>query len=960
MRGPHAVRPTRHAHAGRLLAGSFVCWLAGCGDGGPGPASLRIDSLRAPEAIGPAADVPGTRPPGSALRITLGDATWAPDSATRIQLEGGELRVDAARRRVTSASFTALAATSVHAGRGWRLRSGELEIDAIRRAGDEFSLRLAPAVIDASIAGEVLPRLEIGGSVRGAPGRMDGSLVLRMGDSRVTGAVRTRGRETRLSGRAHALELDALSALMPQAPPGAVVSGPFELVSVPDGWALSSQGLDLGLGRSAAHVSGTLRSNGHLMLEAVRIRLDSVLAEDLEHAGGIPLPASWRRISGHVLARGTGTDGIEVDAELAGRDSLGRPAAVRADGTLWLQPRPRVRFALEGDALRFAGAPPINLRADVAGDRNLLSIRGTAMRAGADTGAAVPGLTPRLRRLVRSARLNVDVDVLDAAGTPAVSGRLAVVESTAPDAGPIEWLVVEGGVETGDSARVDLVARADSLPLSLLPRPPALTELRGRASLAVSLHGSPARPRVSGRFRLHDAAAEAPAYGTGIDSADVVLRLTPAGVELDTVVAWRGAGVVRLGGALVFGERLSLERPSRTFRGPRADLRVVADSFPAADLDSLRAVISGHAEVTGRLDRPHVVAQLALIDGFAFEGRLAPSEPLDPGAPPLAELAARAPWPTTGRLADATRSARLAGDDPPLPLTAEIVVRATPGFRIIDEDSDLGTEGQVRVVIDSAGMRTEGIAAIRGGFYAYYGDRFHLVGGAFRLEGGGYRMAMLGDLRLSDRPLTSRRGGVPGWLERMPPTGILGYSAPGIVLELIRRRTALPATQTELASRLLFGTPAQPVDGAGNALFWRAAEADDLMAHRSAIQGTALALSYLSDELYDYIPIGRAYLRSGVVRTGSPHPGLLMVGSTLEATVLLSQQLELVGAVFPRTGAAPGAALRWVLRRERLAPTRASIELFTEPRFHAAPFTRGNGFSASHRQGLRVRWTRDY
>lgn len=954
----------------RTIGALIALSSAACGDGGPPADALRIDSLPAP------ASVADSRPRGGALRVTIEDAVYAPDANTRVEIGRGTFLVRPGSGMPLSAMLEDVASSGVRDGRRWRVVVPELNlIDASEYgagAAAGMAVRVEPARLVFDIGGRTLA-VALSGRVRSRDGVVDGAVALAGARSRLTGRFTAADGSIRIDGIAAPVYLADVPLPPSRLPPDASVRGPFRFTLVDAGWSITSPSLDLVAGSSTIVASGGVADRGVLRLDDVELRLDGVDPGDLPALERLQLPGI-DEVRGRVTADGDARRGIRLTADLATTDSLGRTGALGADGRVWLEPVPRLDVRLGADSLRLDADHPFALRAALVGDAHRLELDGLAWPLfEPDAIAGTEPLSERLRRLVRGAELRVRAVATNIRGEPGFSGSLALLESpesrgsaTSPDLdgltaafaprspGAIEWLSARGRVQTRPGGIMNVRLRADSLPLELVPTPSAVRDLRGRAALELTMEGVTAHPSVSGRVTLHDFALRVPEYGAGVDSARLGLRLRDDRFVIEDGLVWSGGGRLRLQGGLQLAGVPAPAAPLEPFRDARLELTAHLDSFPAVETDSLRAVVSGAFRASGPLRHPHVDGELALVDGHAFEGRLAPDAALDPDDPPYAELAARVPWSASSDLPRQPQTAR------PPPLSADVRLRVTPAFRVVDEDSDLGSEGVLRLVVDSAGARADGTVSIREGFYAYYGDRFELVGGALRISDDDVRLAMLGTLRLTDRPLTTRRGGEPGWLELMPATEILGYTAPGTVLELLRRRTPLPATQTALAGRLLFGVPVQPVQGERTALYWRAAEPDDVVGHRSAVQGSGLTWSYVADELYDYVPLRAAYLRAGIVRTASPHPGWLMVGSSLEATLLLTDRLELMTGLFPGLGASPAAAARWVFREERLGADRGSVEVFSEPRFRAAPMHEGPGYTDRRRHGLRLRWNREY
>ena len=214
---------------------------------------------------------------------------------------------------------------------------------------------------------------------------------------------------------------------------------------------------------------------------------------------------------------------------------------------------------------------------------------------------------------------------------------------------------------------------------------------------------------------------------------------------------------------LRLAHEIDLRAPGAAFEGASLDVVATLDTMTVIDMDSARAVVTGRLAASGPIDRFHVEGVIEVVDGFAFEGMLAPNPPLDPEDPPYLDLARRVPWPA-GRMSARARDIAEPESRSAPPLTANVALTVRPAFRVVDEDSDLGALGTLHVVVDERGAHASGDARIVDGFYAYYGERFQLAGGAFAVDGSATRLAMFGALRGADRPL----GLGPGTTHRHP------------------------------------------------------------------------------------------------------------------------------------------------------------------------------------------------
>jgi len=947
-----------------LLASLFVL---ACGEGDP--PDVELPTLRAPATPAP------TQTGGTRLRVRVGAAEYA-DDGRRFRAESVDLELDAATGTLRTLSATDVRASGTDAD-GWSAVVPRLTLDDLVLGDGRTSARLPPTRVRLALDGRALPPLMLSGTLAMDDAGYRGRLVARTSSSAVTATALGLDR---WHVDAAPLDLAELRGLVDGLPGRGTLRGEAVLARVGEDWLVRTDGLTLETGASLLHLAGAARTGPTASFEDLRARLDPLAAQDLQSMFDIDLPLGIDRLRGTLRLDGGGAGGAALVARLTALDSLDRPARLAADGRVWLDP---VRLAVDvtADSLRLAPDYPVVLYARVEGAADDLTIDG-AVDPLLDPRSVDPEarLDPRIHQLIDAARARFSLRLRGGA----VSGSVALVEQAGESprlmpggllAGADErvWLTAEGGLSADDRITID--AAADSLPLALLPWPAQLEGVTGQARARLRITGSTEAPRLAGELSATGFSLAWPEWGVMVEDASLDAELDGSRIDVD-LNARRGAGRIIAVGGVDLARPLDPLHVGRSLEGANVDLVATVDRFEAVDIDSARAVIDGRISVSGPLRRPHVAGDLALVDGFVFEGRLAPDPPLDPDDPPLVELAARAPWLEDGRLRAAARAgaaddaeraaedANPAGpDDEPgrtPPLTADVAVRLTPAFRVVDEDSDLGTDGVIRVTLGEQGLDAEGVAEIRDGFYAYYGHRFDLDGGALAIRDAEPRLAMIGSLRTADRPLASGVGGLTGIDQRMPPTTILGYSTPATVYELLRRETPLPATQAQLGSWLLFGTPVTPSEAWSEDIFWRSDEPEDFVGHRSGVQGSGLLWAYLADELYDWVPLENGYFRAGTVVTGSPYPGPLMVGSLLQATAVLDRRWELSASHIVGAGAAPGVAIRYVLRSGRLDPPARHIEIFAEPRVLPTARTRADGFDTRSRWGLRLRWVREY
>ena len=959
MRAPHARVSAAFAPA---LALACAITLGGCADEEPAVRIPRIEdySLGVPYPMPPLNAVPLDR---ARFRVVASDVRYDHDG-TRASL--ARLETTLATEGVGEADLYELVAERFDDGaRAWRVATGELRIRDLQLVGDARGATILPSRLTVDLPGR--PRLVgtlAGSADTDASGTVRGDASLAFGGT----ALAARGSLAPSGSWNATVSLAPLALADAHAFASALPSVGFArgviVASGGDGaMRARTSGLVLATDQSELRLSGgaARSATDAWSLDSVLLVLDPVHPDDWRAwLGSEPIVDAPLR--GRLLAHGGGRDGIDVDGSLLAEDSAGSRLAADVTGTLWLEPEPRMDLAIESRSLRLADTGPLDLDVRLSGGADSLAFVGSARLASADslTLAEHPllaGLPPAVMERLAASEFRLDGSLVRADSGRRVSGTAEVVDT----AGRV-WVALRGFAPVGGDGPLDVVALADSLPLSLVPTPSSITNLTGFARLRAHASGTVAAPSVEADAELVGARFDVPAYGTGVDSMFTHVRLAGQRIELVDVRAFHGEGSLVLTGGVDLGTPLDLRDPASAFDGATIDVTAVLDTMTVVDIDSARAVLAGALAIGGPLDHPRIDGRFDVIEGHVFEGKLAPDPPLDPEDPPYGRLVADAPWPSGRLSAIAALEAADTTPSAPLPLSADVTVGVRPAFRIIDEDSDLGALGDIHVVVDETGAYALGDARIVDGFYAYYGELFQLSGGAFAVDGGTTRLAMSGTLRASDRPLGLNQGGYDGLDRRDPPVGIFGYSTPATVLELLRHRSPVLATQPEIAALLLFDVPHQAVDAFDHDLVWRGDEPEDLVGHRSAIQGSGLAWSYVADELYDWVPLHRGYMRAGTVRIGSRYPGWIMLGTQLEGGVHLGDRFTARATQVVGGGTWPGVGLRYALREHALVPADRHVELFNEPRFSTALGTSGPraDFGVRRRTGLRVRWLWDY
>jgi hypothetical protein len=408
-------------------------------------------------------------------------------------------------------------------------------------------------------------------------------------------------------------------------------------------------------------------------------------------------------------------------------------------------------------------------------------------------------------------------------------------------------------------------------------------------------------------------------------------------IHTDGLHARAGPGTLRLSG------RAGLTG------GHALDLQLQADSAQVIDTDSASIITSAALNITGSASQPQVNGRLRLVGAWAKEDLMRSRTVIDPEHPPYARLAARAPWLHDSRLLPVRPTPLQAP-----PVHGQITIQVTPGLRVIDEDSELRGMGTVQLSADSTGVTLSGGIQFLAGFFVNFGERFLVVGGGHRFSPREpARLALRTENDVDKLGATDRGAGSP--LSWYPATEIFITGTAAQATQQLRRNVPLPEDQAELAERLLFGTPVEPIAGWSNPRFWLPDQLSDLAGKRAAQQGGTLLWDYAADESYDYLPVDRATLFGGTITIGSRYPGRIVQGPLFRLAVQMRSRITATASLSTEGSAPPGLRLQW-------RNGAWSLNAFSEPKYYAAPPAgEGNpGFVERRRTGVGVRWERDF
>jgi len=642
---------------------------------------------------------------------------------------------------------------------------------------------------------------------------------------------------------------------------------------------------------------------------------------------------------GGAGVRGSGRTAAEAGGSAGRADDPGDTRIVDVDarvtGTVALDDEGPLDLLVQVDTVPLALAP---LPASIDSVRGLATatvrIEGTreaprwAARLNLEDGALFvrPAALP-VTSIAAAARIESDTLWVDSLDARAAGGWIRAAGSVAlDDARTLAFTV------TADSLRVEPVGgtRADSA---------GIAELRGGITADVRVTGTMDAPRLAGSVRVRDGGLVVERTNTRVDSLDAVLRLDGERAVIDTLRARVGGGLALASGVF-------------DWSGDAPALRVALglDSARVIDMDSARVTASARITAAGRLDRPTVDGTVILLEGRVHEDAFARDPPLDLEQPEYTELAARAPWLEDSRLRRAWAARDTTTDAPPF--DGELRIEIRRGMRIVDEDSELGGTGVIRIRAGSSRLAFDGVYRVDSGEYAQYGEVLNVVGGAITFNGGGFAPSItIRSEHHIDQPLGIGYDNALHPLDDVPRIESFAIGTIGAASEEARRLSLLPETKDELGARLLYGIEPPVVTGLDAAPFFLPDDGTSLVGSRARTQSVTLLYGYAGNELYDFIPPLRAGLRSGAVTVGSRFPGRIVVAPVLTAYTRVgpvrAQITQPVGA-----GSHPGVMLRLGIGRG------AEIWFFDEPRFTAAPPAGLGwpGFLLRRRTGFGLRW----
>ena len=495
-------------------------------------------------------------------------------------------------------------------------------------------------------------------------------------------------------------------------------------------------GLPSGKWRSARPARVTWRGEA---LEVDSLAIQGPNGSAIELTGGLPASGD-----GALQLRVTGLFLTDVSAL--------RQADLRADGRLGLElgiagntraPRATGSSVLDGLVIRGDSIPPI---------RSTLAYADARLRFDATLGAGAEASI-----VTGHGELPIDLALIGVSGSRLDRNGAMLVE-----------------------------LRADSVPLTALPRRRAVAVEGGWARGAVDVRGTVADPVVRGTMDVRDGAAYVPQAGITVRDVVAAARLTNDSLVIDSLVA-RSNGRIHASGFVARsgrGERRVVAtitgRDAAVLGGSLGDLHTDADLAISGTTDSI--VVTGRAEV---------------LHGFI--------ERKGPGEQALRVAAAGDPelFAILDTSAIVRRSSEPVETESKRSIHADVAVRINPGvwYRSAPNAKvEVYTPRDLRVRGDvlAADLALGGAVVTRGGVYVFRLRPFTIIRGGATLAGAS-----------GVAPLIQATGEHDAWIvgRGIVPVRFIASGFPASVQFSLGDASTLPAAPADVANYLSLGRP---------------------------------------------------------------------------------------------------------------------------------------------------------
>jgi hypothetical protein len=369
------------------------------------------------------------------------------------------------------------------------------------------------------------------------------------------------------------------------------------------------------VGVSEVVARGRLSTGQDGVVDDVVIDIRRLRSSDLEAAYGVGMPGAgeWR---GRLTATGPLRRGVEVEGTLDQVADIA-PTSIRLGGRVWAAPSLALDLRLDARPLRLADTA-FAVAVHAEGPLDSLRLRGdAALLAGTSPGVATARPAEDGGPVFADARAEFDARLEREPGGRVLRGRAdatALLRDRQQGLVPVR-AEAEGSTTFAGDGRLDVVVRADSVPVHGLPLPAPLDSASGWLAATGRLGGTLEAPTIDGR----------------VDGRGIVLLRTDSGTAL-------ADAAVRVGGRLEAPTAsgrvdVAVETPDGVVPAGHAegsavlaragplDVDIVADSLPFRLLpvpdgvEDVRGAATGRIAVTGTLDDPAWDGLLRVSDG---------------------------------------------------------------------------------------------------------------------------------------------------------------------------------------------------------------------------------------------------------------------------------------------------------------------------------------------------------
>jgi translocation and assembly module TamB len=377
---------------------------------------------------------------------------------------------------------------------------------------------------------------------------------------------------------------------------------------------------------------------------------------------------------------------------------------------------------------------------------------------------------------------------------------------------------------------IDLTVAADSLPLEVIPQMTNLvTDVQGRATGKVTVHGTIDRPEIAGNIALLGGGATVVPLGIRVTDLTASIRGQGDTLVIDSVVA-NSSGQIKLTGKIAV---TSLSKPY-------FDLHLTVDDARVIDNDQARLrAIAHNISIEGPYDNVYVQGDVRLRDGVIYIPRATNKRSVSVGDPALFNVLDTAV--AGNREIFPAQSPLLAHLRMDVSLTIDRDVFA----RSIEANVQIYTDGELRMQVDRQReiLTLDGTIASERGEYTYLSKRFAITRGSATFIGSqelnpAIQVTGEYEVRLPGREAINIRILVGGTM-RSPTLSLESDAQP-------------PISQSDLLSYLAFGRSSSSLTQLEGTALAAASATGNLIGAGAALasrQLAGVALGVFTDEL---------------------------------------------------------------------------------------------------------------